>query len=68
MAPERQSYHSQMDNNAAVNLDDCSISSDKGDSEIKTFWKDPEFRQDLSIILGSWKTLLADGQLGCHER
>jgi len=38
--------HRCPDNNAAVNLDDCSISSDKGDSEIKTFWKDPEFRQD----------------------
>ena len=34
------------DNDAMVNLNDCSISSDKGDSEIKTFWKDPEFRQD----------------------
>ena len=38
--------HRCPDNNAKVNLDDCSISSDKGDSEIKTFWKDPEFRQD----------------------
>ena len=34
------------DNDAMVNLNDCSISSDKGDFEIKTFWKDPEFRQD----------------------
>ena len=32
------------DNGAEVNLDDCSISSQKGDMEIKTFWKDPEFR------------------------
>ena len=38
--------HRCPDNDAMVNLDDCSISSDKGDSEIKTFWKDPEFRQD----------------------
>ncbi len=38
--------HRCPDNNAKVNLDDCSISSDKGDSEIKTFWKDPEFRKD----------------------
>ena len=38
--------HRCPDNDATVNLDDCSISSDKGDSEIKTFWKDPEFRQD----------------------
>ena len=38
--------HRCPDNDAMVNLDDCSISSDKGDSEIKTFWKDPEFRKD----------------------
>ena len=38
--------HRCPDNDATVNLDDCSISSDKGDFEIKTFWKDPEFRQD----------------------
>ena len=38
--------HRCSDNGATVNLDDCSISSDKGNSEIKTFWKDPEFRQD----------------------
>ena len=38
--------HRCPDNNAAVNLDDCSISTDKGNSEIKTFWKDPEFSQD----------------------
>ena len=38
--------HRCSDNGATVNLDDCSISTDKGNSEIKTFWKDPEFRQD----------------------
>ena len=38
--------HRCPDNEALVNLDDCSISTDKGNSEIKTFWKDPEFRQD----------------------
>ena len=42
-----QSVNSQThrcpDNNAQVNLDDCSINRDKGDAEIKTFWQDPEF-------------------------
>ena len=38
--------HRCPDNEALVNLDDCSISTDKGNSEIKTFWKDPEFKQD----------------------
>ena len=38
--------HRCPDNEALVNLDDCSISTDKGNSEIKTFWKDPEFSQD----------------------
>ncbi len=38
--------HRCPDNGALVNLDDCSISPDKGDSEIKTFWQDPEFKQD----------------------
>ena len=34
------------DNEARVNLADCAISNDKGDSEIKTFWKDPDFLAD----------------------
>ena len=34
------------DNKAKVNLTDCAISNDKGDSEIKTFWKDPDFLED----------------------
>lgn len=34
------------DNKAKVNLTDCAISNDKGDSEIKTFWKDPDFLAD----------------------
>ena len=34
------------DNEARVNLTDCAISNDKGDSEIKTFWKDPDFLAD----------------------
>ena len=38
--------HRCPDNGASVNVDDCSISPDKGDSEIKTFWQDPEFKQN----------------------
>ena len=34
------------DNKAKVNLTDCAISNDKGDSEIKAFWKDPDFLAD----------------------
>ena len=34
------------DNEAKVNLTDCAISNDKGDSEIKAFWKDPDFLAD----------------------
>ena len=30
-------------NGASVNLEDCSISSDVGASELKTYWKDPDF-------------------------
>jgi hypothetical protein len=32
------------DNGAKVNLTDCSISEDKGAPELKTFWRDPEFK------------------------
>ena len=42
-----QSVNSQThrcpDNGATVNIDDCSISREKGSPEIKTFWQDPEF-------------------------
>ena len=42
-----QSVNSQThrcpDNGATVNIDDCSISREKGNPEIKTFWQDPEF-------------------------
>ena len=31
------------DNGARVNINDCSISTDVGSSELKTLWKDPEF-------------------------
>ena len=32
------------DNGAKVDLSDCSISSDKGAPELKTFWRDPEHK------------------------
>ena len=35
--------HRCPDNDATVNIDNCSISREKGNSEIKTFWQDPEF-------------------------
>ena len=38
--------HRCPDNGASVNLEDCSISPNKGNSEIKSFWQDPEFKQD----------------------
>ena len=34
------------DNEARVNLTDCATTNDKGDSEIKAFWKDPDFLAD----------------------
>ncbi len=34
------------DNGARVNINDCSISSNIGSSELKTVWKDPEFKVD----------------------
>ena len=34
------------DNGARVNINDCSISSNVGSSELKTVWKDPEFKVD----------------------
>ena len=34
------------DNGAKVNLNDCSISKNKGSRELKTLWKDPEFLED----------------------
>ncbi|TVZ41878.1 uncharacterized protein DUF3604 [Alteromonadaceae bacterium 2753L.S.0a.02] len=35
--------HRCPDNGAMVNLEDCSISSDKGASELATTWSDPDF-------------------------
>ncbi len=34
------------DNGARVNINDCSISTNVGSSELKTVWKDPEFAPD----------------------
>ena len=34
------------DNGARVNINDCSITSNVGSSELKTVWKDPEFKVD----------------------
>jgi len=35
--------HRCPDNGASVNLDDCSISTNKGAPELKTLWQDPDF-------------------------
>ena len=37
-------------NGAKVSLKDCSISTDKGDSEIKVRWTDPNFKSDQSAV------------------
>ena len=34
------------DNGARVNINDCSITSNVGSSELKTVWQDPEFKVD----------------------
>jgi hypothetical protein len=38
------------DNGAKVNLSNCSISSNVGASELKTFWKDPDFDPTLKAF------------------
>ncbi len=35
--------HRCPDNGAVVNLDDCSWSRDKGDTQLNTLWRDPDF-------------------------
>ena len=35
--------HRCPDNGAGVNLDDCSVSGDAGDAELRTLWTDPDF-------------------------
>ncbi len=39
--------HRCPDNGARVNLEDCSITADVGDAQIKTLWTDPDFDPDL---------------------
>ena len=42
--------HRCEDHDTNINLDDCSIDLKKGDPEIKTFWKDPEFKKDQNTF------------------
>ena len=38
------------DNNASVNLDNCSFNSDSGASELKTLWQDPNYNPEQSAF------------------
>ena len=38
--------HRCPDNGAKVNLSDCSVSADRGSSELKVVWKDPDFNEN----------------------
>lgn len=42
--------HRCPDNGARVNLSNCSISSNVGASELKNFWRDPDFDPDLKAF------------------
>ncbi len=42
------STHLCPDNGASVNLEDCSISDDKGAPELKAYWSDPDFDSSQS--------------------
>ena len=42
LEPDPETYRCD-DNGAQVNLDDCSISRDKGAVELRTIWTDPDF-------------------------
>lgn len=42
--------HRCRDNGAKVNLADCSISSDKGASELRATWRDPDFNADVAAF------------------
>ena len=44
------STHRCPDNGAEVNLNDCSTTANIGASELKTFWKDPEFNSDVNAF------------------
>jgi hypothetical protein len=41
--PVDPTTHRCPDNNARVNLSDCSITANVGAAELKTLWKDPDF-------------------------
>lgn len=42
--------HRCPDNGARVNLSDCSFSTEVGDAELKTIWRDPSFSQDQAAF------------------
>ena len=45
-----QETHRCPDNGAKVNITDCSISTNVGDEELKTFWSDPDFNPDIKAF------------------
>jgi hypothetical protein len=45
LAPDPITYRCP-DNQATVNMNDCSISRDKGSTQLKTLWQDPGFSPD----------------------
>ncbi len=42
--------HRCPDNGASVDLSDCSISQDRGSSELKAIWKDPDFDSKVESV------------------
>ncbi len=42
--------HRCPDNGARVNIKDCSISNDKGATELKTHWRDPDFDPEIKAF------------------
>ena len=42
LTPDPDTYHCP-DNGATVELQDCSVSPDKGAAQLKTLWRDPDF-------------------------
>lgn len=49
LVPDRETGRCP-DNGAKVSLADCSVSQDKGASELKTFWRDPNFDVSQSAV------------------